>query len=122
VTVEQLTAARRIIDVVSVQNLYNLIDRRHEPVVEYCERENIAFIPWLPLAAGRHARPGGVVDTVAAELGGTPAQVSLAWLLRRSPVIIPIPGTSSVAHLEQNLAAADLELSDNAYETLSRLA
>jgi pyridoxine 4-dehydrogenase len=122
VTVEQLLEARQIIDVVSVQNLYNLTDRRHERVLEYCEREGMAFIPWLPIAAGAHARPGSPLTSVAEELRATPAQVALAWLLRRSPVMVPIPGTSSVVHLEENVAAADLDLTDDQFDRLSRLA
>ncbi len=120
VTVEQLTAARRIVEVACVQNLYNLTDRRHEAVVGYCVRENIAFIPWLPLAAGRHARPGGSVDTVAAQLGATRRRSRWPGCCA-AQVITPIPGTSSAAHLEENLAAADLELPDAAFATLSRL-
>ncbi|PGH48538.1 oxidoreductase [Streptomyces sp. Ru87] len=121
VTVAQLEEARSVIDVVSVQNLYNLTDRRHEDVLEHCARENIAFIPWAPVARGEHARQGGPVADVAEQLGATPAQVSLAWLLRRSPVVIPIPGTSSVAHLEENAGAARLELSDEQFERLAKL-
>lgn len=121
VTVAQLEEARSVIDVVSVQNLYNLTDRRHEDVLEHCARENIAFIPWAPVARGEHARQGGPVADVAEQLGATPAQVSLAWLLRRSPVVIPIPGTASVAHLEENAGAARLELSDEQFERLAKL-
>jgi aryl-alcohol dehydrogenase-like predicted oxidoreductase len=104
-----------VLPVVSVQNRYNLQDRTQwEDVVDYCEREEIAFIPWFPLAAGPLAREGGPVARIAAELGATPGQVALAWLLRRSPVMLPIPGTSKVAHLEENVAAASLELDDDA--------
>ncbi|HKS98221.1 MAG TPA: aldo/keto reductase, partial [Rugosimonospora sp.] len=120
VTVPQLLAAQEQIEVVSVQNLYNLADRRHEGVVEYCEREGIAFIPWLPIAAGAHARPGGPLAAVAAELGATPVQVAIAWLLHRSPVMIPIPGTKSAAHLEENLGAGDLELTDEQFQRLDQ--
>jgi pyridoxine 4-dehydrogenase len=112
VTVPQLQEARRLIEVASVQNLYNLTDRRHEKVLEYCQREGIAFIAWLPVAAGAHARPGGPLAAVARELGATAIQVAIAWLLRRSPVMIPIPGTGCAAHLEENVAAGGLELTD----------
>jgi pyridoxine 4-dehydrogenase len=122
VTVGQLELARRQIEVVSVQNLYNLAERGHEAVLDYCERENIAFIPWRPVAKGALTRPEGTLNTVAKELDATPSQVALAWLLRRSPVMIPIPGTSSIAHLEENLAAARLELSDDQFARLSEAA
>jgi pyridoxine 4-dehydrogenase len=129
VTVEQLDRARTIVEIASVQNLYHLTDRRHEDVLDYCERERIAFIPWLPIASGRHAdganpagQPAGQLTRVAAELGATPAQVALAWLLRRSPVMIPIPGTSSAAHLAENVAAADLTLSADQFDRLDALA
>jgi aryl-alcohol dehydrogenase-like predicted oxidoreductase len=113
--VAEIEAARRVLPVVSVQNRYNLQDRTQwEDVVDYCEREGIAFIPWFPLAAGPLAREGGPVARIANELGATPGQVALAWLLRRSPVMLPIPGTSKVAHLEENVAAASLELDDDA--------
>src|SRR5215218_5570629 len=118
-TVEEIEAARRVLPVVSVQNRYNLQDREQwEDVVDYCEREGIAFIPWFPLAAGPLAREGGPVDRIARRLGATPGQVALAWLLRRSPVMLPIPGTSKVAHLEENVAAAALELGDEAMREL----
>ncbi len=120
VTVEEIEEARGHFDVVSVQNLFNLTDRSHEAVLEHCTRENIAFIPWLPIARGEHAAAGGPLAGVAREVGGTPAQVSLAWLLRRSPVVIPIPGTSSVTHLEENMGAARIELTDEQFERLSR--
>jgi aryl-alcohol dehydrogenase-like predicted oxidoreductase len=111
VTVDDVVAARAVVPVVTVQNLYNLTDRSSEDVLEYCEREGIGFIPWYPIAAGHLARPGGPLDLVAKATGATPAQVALAWLLARSPVMLPIPGTASVAHLEENGAAADLVLS-----------
>jgi aryl-alcohol dehydrogenase-like predicted oxidoreductase len=118
-TVEEIEAARRVLPVVSVQNRYNLQDREQwEDVVDYCGREGIAFIPWFPLAAGPLAREGGPVDRIARRLGATPGQVALAWLLRRSPVMLPIPGTSQVAHLEENVAAAALELDDAAAREL----
>ena len=111
VSTEELDQARGIVDVVSVQNRYNLTDRRSEDVLEACERARIAFIPWFPLATGRLAEPGGVLDGVARAHDATPAQIALAWLLARSPVMLPIPGTSSIEHLEENLAAARIELS-----------
>lgn len=122
VSVEQLEHARRQIDVVSVQNLYNVTERQHEDVLDYCERENIAFITWCPIAAGELAGPGSAnnpLRTVAKELGATPSQVALAWLLHRSPVVIPIPGTSSLAHLEENTAAAQLKLSDDQFKLVA---
>ena len=118
-TVEEIEAARRVLPVVSVQNRYNLQDRAQwEGVVDHCEAEGIAFIPWFPLAAGPLAREGGPVDRIARRLGATPGQVALAWLLRRSPVMLPIPGTSQIAHLEENVAAAALELDDEATREL----
>lgn len=119
VTVEQVEAARRVIDVVSVQNLYNLGNRQSEEVLQHCERAGIGFIPWFPVAAGRLARPGGLLDEIAANHSATHAQLALAWLLRRSPVMLPIPGTGSVQHLEENCAAATVELTDDEYEALT---
>ena len=118
VTVAQLDEARRIVEIASVQNEYNLGNRESEDVLEACEREGIAFLPWYPLNAGELARPGGPVEEIAAAHDATPAQVALAWLLQRSPVTIPIPGTSSLTHLEENLAARELTLTG---EELSRL-
>ncbi|WP_055479197.1 aldo/keto reductase [Sphaerimonospora mesophila] len=120
VSVAEIEAVREHIEVVSVQNLYNLTRRDDEDVLDYCEREGIAFIPWLPVAGGGHASATGPLAEVAAELGATRAQVSLAWLLHRSPVMLPIPGTSSIAHLEENTAAADLRLTDEQFERLLR--
>ncbi len=122
VTVDQIQQSRRIAGIVSVQNRYNLADREHEAVLDHCEREGIGFIPWFPLATGRLARPGSPLQTMADELGATPAQLALAWLLHRSPVMLPIPGTRSVAHLEENVAAATLRLSPEQVDQLSRLA
>ncbi|GHJ52616.1 oxidoreductase [Nonomuraea sp. TT08I-71] len=122
VTVEQIEAARRITPIVSVQNLYNLADRSAEDVLEHCERDDLAFIPWFPIATGNLARPGGPLDAISTEHGATPAQLALAWLLRRSPVMLPIPGTSSVAHLEENIAAAEVRLSDDEFEALAKAA
>jgi aryl-alcohol dehydrogenase-like predicted oxidoreductase len=108
----EIDQARKVIEIVSVQNRYNLSDREHEDVVEYCEKNNLAFIPWFPVAAGKLAQAGGKLDTAAKKHGVTVAQLSLAWLLHRSPVMLPIPGTSSVEHLEQNIAAAGVKLED----------
>jgi pyridoxine 4-dehydrogenase len=108
VSVEELERARAIVPVVSVQNRYSVADRSSENVLEACEREGIGFLPWVPLAAGDLARGGRKAAELAERLGATPAQAALAWLLRRSPVMLPIPGTSSLAHLEENVAAADL--------------
>ena len=115
-------AARAVAEIVSVQNRYNLADRVHEAVVDHCDAEGIAFIPWYPVATGALARPGGVLDGFAKSHGATPAQLALAWLLRRSPVMLPIPGTKSVAHLEENVAAVDVTLSDAEYAELSAAA
>jgi len=122
VSVEELEEARRTAEIVSVQNLYNLVKRDAEPLLEHCERQGIAFIPWFPLATGQLAASGGPLDRIAEELGASPAQLALAWLLRRSPVMLPIPGTASVAHLEENLRAAEIELTDEQFETLSAAA
>jgi aryl-alcohol dehydrogenase-like predicted oxidoreductase len=112
VTVEQLEQARAALEIVSVQNRYNVSDRAAEDVVDACERLGIAFIPWWPLAVGRLSSAAGVLADVAERHGATSGQVALAWLLHRSPVMLPIPGTSKVAHLEENTAAAELRLSD----------
>ncbi len=118
VSVEQLAEARSIVDVVTVQNRYNLIDREHQDVLDVCDREAIGFIPWFPLEAGRLAEPGGIVDGVAERHGATTSQVALAWLLQRSPVVLPIPGTGSIEHLEENVAATRLRLADRAVAEL----
>ncbi len=122
VNVDELEQCRRAVDVVSVQNRYNVADREHEDVLDYCEQAGIAFIPWFPLATGKLAAPGSVLDGAAKRHGATPAQLALAWVLRRSPVMLPIPGTSKVAHLEENMKAATLELSDDEVGELSRAA
>jgi aryl-alcohol dehydrogenase-like predicted oxidoreductase len=122
VSVDEIEAARGIADVVTVQNRYNLVDRGSEDVLGHCEREGLGFIPWFPIATGELARPGGRLDGMADRLGATPAQIALAWLLARSPVMLPIPGTSSVAHLEENLGGATLELSDDDVRELADLA
>ncbi len=120
VSVAELERARKMVLIVSVQNRYSLTDRAHEAVLAHCAREEIAFLPWFPLAAGRLAEPKGPLARAARRLGATPAQVTLAWLLKRSPVVLPIPGTSSVAHLEENMDAALLDLSELEFEELSR--
>jgi pyridoxine 4-dehydrogenase len=122
VTVEQLDEARSIVDVVSVQNRFNLSDRSSAEVLAVCERDGLGFFPWFPLAAGNLAKPGGVVDEVAQAHDATPGQVALAWLLARSPVMLPIPGTGSAGHLEENVAAANLRLSDDQMERLDAAA
>ncbi len=120
VTVTELDRAREIVDVASVQNRYSLLDRAYEPVLAACEAAGIAFLPWRPVAT---AAPGATAEVaaVAAELGATPAQVALAWLLGRSPVVLPIPGTARIDHLEENLAAADLHLTPAHLDRLDRL-
>jgi pyridoxine 4-dehydrogenase len=117
VTKEHIERARKIVPIVSVQNRYSFADRESDFIVDYCEQNNIAFLPWAPLGQARKAHD--VVEKVARQLNATPLQVALAWLLKRSKVIIPIPGTSTVAHLEENVAAAALELPDAAYKELS---
>jgi aryl-alcohol dehydrogenase-like predicted oxidoreductase len=118
VDVNTIEKARKIAEIVSVQNLYNLTNRRHEKILDHCEREGMAFIPWNPIAIGKLAGPDSVLAKAAKEYGATPGQLALAWLLRRSPAMVPIPGTKSVAHLEENMAAGDIKLSDEAYEAL----
>jgi pyridoxine 4-dehydrogenase len=119
VNVAELEAARRIVPIATVQNQYNLAHRNSEDVLEYCTRKNIGFIPWFPLATGDLAKPHGALTRIARQLGAQPAQVALAWLLRKSPVMLPIPGTSKVKHLEENTAAALLNLDDSAMEELA---
>jgi aryl-alcohol dehydrogenase-like predicted oxidoreductase len=111
VSVEEIKAAQEVFEVTTVQNRYNLEDRGAEDVLDYCEEQGIGFIPWFPLAAGDLAKPGGPVADIAEAHDATTGQVALAWLLARSPVMLPIPGTGSVEHLQENVAAADLELS-----------
>ncbi|KAA8384489.1 oxidoreductase [Acetobacter tropicalis] len=118
VSVAEIEAARKIFPVATVQNRYNLTDRADEDVLEYCEANGIGFMPWFPLAAGELAKPGGIVDSIARKHGATPGQIALAWLLRRSPVMLPIPGTSRVSHLEENVAAAAITLSDEEFDQL----
>jgi pyridoxine 4-dehydrogenase len=118
VDADQLAAARAVVPIVSVQNMYNLTMRGSEAVLDVCEAEQIAFIPWFPLAAGPLAAPDGPLQRIAAGHGATPSQLALAWLLHRSPVMLPIPGTSKVAHLEENVAAAAIALTEAEFETL----
>lgn len=113
VTVNELDAARKVVDIATVQNLYNLSNRSSEPVLERCEELGVGFIPWFPIDTGRLARDGGPLQKLTKETGATAAQLALAWLLRRSPVMLPIPGTKSLDHLEENMAAATLELTDD---------
>jgi aryl-alcohol dehydrogenase-like predicted oxidoreductase len=120
VTVGELEAARQVTPIVSVQNRYNLTDRAAEDVLRYCERHDIAFIPWFPVAPIVRTRAADALTAIARRLGASTAQVALAWLLRRSPVVVPIPGTSSRAHLEENVAAAALSLSDSDYAQLTK--
>jgi pyridoxine 4-dehydrogenase len=120
VTQEHIERARRIVPIVSVQNRYSFADREWDYVVDYCERNGIAFIPWFPLGAGKVA--GEVLDQIARAHSASPTQIALAWLLHRSPIMLPIPGTSSIEHLQQNVAAASLRLTEEDYQTLSRVA
>jgi pyridoxine 4-dehydrogenase len=120
VSVEEVEGARRVADIVSVQNRYNLVDRQSEPVLQHCERLGLGFIPWFPIATGSLAEPGGPLRAIAQEIGAAPSQVALAWLLHRSPVMLPIPGTSSVRHLEENVAAAGISLRDEQVAELER--
>jgi pyridoxine 4-dehydrogenase len=121
VSVDQITEARLTAPVVSVQNQFNLVDRKSEDVLEHCEREGLGFIPWNPIAVGRLAEQEGPVADIAIQTGYSPCQVALAWLLRRSPVMLPIPGTGSVSHLEENVGAARVELTDDQFAALSAL-
>lgn len=121
VSVREIEAASKVFRVATVQNRYNLVDRTSEDVVEYCTKKGIGFIPWFPLAAGDLAGPGSVLDTIAKKHGAAPSQIALAWILKRSPVMLPIPGTSKVAHLEENAAAVNIELSNEDYAALDKL-
>jgi pyridoxine 4-dehydrogenase len=122
VTTEQLSTAQQIVPIASVQNRYNLTDREHEDVLDACAQGGIGFIPWFPLATGNLARPGSRLDEIARAHDAAPAQIALAWLLKRSPVMLPIPGTSRVSHLEENMAAARIELTDDEFNEIDRLA
>ena len=119
---EEIEQARKVANIVSVQNEYNIGQRKSEATLEYCEKNNIAFIPWFPVAAGKLAQPGGKLDEAAKRHGATVSQLSLAWLLHRSPVILPIPGTSSIEHLEENVKSADVELSEAEWQELEAAA
>lgn len=121
VSVEELEHAQTIVDIVSVQNLYNLSERKSETLLDYCTEKSIGFIPWFPVAGGDLVKPGGVLDQSAKTHGATVAQLALAWLLKRSPVMLPIPGTSSVTHLEENVAASSLTLTEDEFQSLSAL-
>jgi pyridoxine 4-dehydrogenase len=122
VTPEEIEQARKVVKIVSVQNRYNIGDRAHEKTVTYCEQNGLGFIPWFPVAAGKLAKPGGPLDEAARSHDATVAQLSIAWLLHRSPVILPIPGTSSVAHLEENIASGALRLSDDEWKSIEAAA
>jgi aryl-alcohol dehydrogenase-like predicted oxidoreductase len=122
VGVDEIKAAQEVFEVATVQNIYNLTDRQHDDVLAYCEEQGIGFIPWFPLAAGKLAEPGGPVAQIAEAHDATTGQIALAWLLQKSEVMLPIPGTSTVSHLEENIAAAELELSDDEVAELDRAA
>jgi aryl-alcohol dehydrogenase-like predicted oxidoreductase len=122
VSVAEIAEARLTAPIASVQNLYNLLDRRHEAALDYCEREGLGFLPYCPIATGQLAGPVGPLATLARQTGASPVQLALAWMLRRSPVMLPIPGTASVSHLEENVAAAHVELTDEQFRALSGLA
>jgi aryl-alcohol dehydrogenase-like predicted oxidoreductase len=120
--VAEIEEARGLVEIVSVQNLYNVVERRSEPVLDYCETHGLAFIPWFPVATGNLANPGGVLDDVARARNATPARLALAWLLRRSPMMLPIPGTSSLEHLEENMGATQVELADDEFDAIAKAA
>jgi pyridoxine 4-dehydrogenase len=120
VSVEEIEAARKVFPVATVQNRYNLVDRGSEDVLIHCEKHGIGFIPWYPLAAGDLARPGTILDGIARKHKATPAQIALAWVLKRSPVMLPIPGTGKVKHLEENVAAAEITLGDEDFAALDK--
>jgi aryl-alcohol dehydrogenase-like predicted oxidoreductase len=122
VSVEQIKAAQKIVPVATVQNLYNVTNRKSEDVLNYCEEQGMGFIPWFPVASGELARPGGAIDALAAQAGVTVPQLSLAWLLQRSDVVMPIPGTTSISHLEENCSAVSVALSESIFEQCRALA
>ncbi|WP_249012311.1 aldo/keto reductase [Conexibacter sp. DBS9H8] len=122
VSVQQLEAARRVAEIATVQNLYNLTNTSAEALLDHCSEAGIGFIPWFPLATGKLSAPGGPLDDISERTGHSPSQLALAWLLKRSPVMLPIPGTSSVAHLEENIAAAEIVLSDDDFAAVSAVA
>ena len=119
-SVAEIEAASKVFKVATVQNRYNLVDRGSEAVLDYCEQQGIGFIPWFPLAAGDLAKPGSLLDDIAKRHKASPAQIALAWMLKRSPVMLPIPGTSKVKHLEDNVAAASIALSESDFAALDR--
>jgi aryl-alcohol dehydrogenase-like predicted oxidoreductase len=118
VSVSDIEAASKVFKVATVQNRYNLVDRTSEDVLDYCAKHNIGFIPWYPLAAGDLAKPGSLLDTIAKKHNAAPSQIALDWVLKRSPVMLPIPGTSKVKHLEENVAAVNITLSDEEFKAL----
>jgi pyridoxine 4-dehydrogenase len=120
VSIADIKAASQVFPVATLQNRYNLVDRGSEDVLEYCDQHGIGFIPWYPLAAGELAKSGSILDRVAKAHGATPGQIELAWLLKRSPIMLPIPGTSRVKHLEENVAAANIKLTAEEYAALDR--
>ncbi len=120
VSVEEIEAASKVFKVATVQNRYNLVDRKSEDVLIYCEQHGIGFIPWFPLAAGNLAKPGSILDSIAKQHNAAPSQVALAWVLKRSPVMLPIPGTSKVSHLEENIAAVNIQLTEEEFAVLDR--
>jgi len=122
VSPQEIEQVRAMVDIVSVQNRYNLSDRANEPALNWCEQHGVGFIPWFPVAAGRLAQPGGILDEAAGRHRASVAQLSIAWLLHRSPVMLPIPGTSSVRHLEENVASAGLRLSPEEWERMEQAA
>jgi pyridoxine 4-dehydrogenase len=121
VNTKEIEAAQKFFKVATVQNLYNLADRSSEDVLDFCEKHGIGFIPWFPLASGDLAKPGSRLDTIAKKHDAVPSQIALAWLLKRSPVMLPIPGTSKVKHLEENVAGSNIKLSDEEFSALSEL-
>jgi pyridoxine 4-dehydrogenase len=121
VGIDEIEAAREVLPIATVQNRYNLVDRASEAVLDHCSAQGIGFIPWFPLAAGDLARPGSALDAIARKAGASTSQVALAWVLKRSPAMLPIPGTGKVAHLEDNVGAAGVSLSDDEFQTLDRL-
>lgn len=120
VSIAEIEAASKVFKVATVQNRYNLVDRGSERVLDYCEQQGIGFIPWFPLDAGALAHPGSLLDSIAKREGAVPSQIALAWVLKRSPVLLPIPGTSKVSHLEENVAAVNIRLSDAEFAALDR--
>ncbi len=120
VKVAEIEQARKVVEIVSVQNRYNIGDRAHDAVVDYCSKQGIAFIPWFPVAAGKLAQPGGRLDQAASKHGVTVGQLSLAWLMRRSKMMLPIPGTKSLEHLEENVAAVKVQLADSEWAEIEK--